>query len=330
MLKQLIVALCRVVVVVSAVLFGIRCYIAQPSLSSSKPSTESVNYERMQTTVRTLSEDYYPRNLREMENLAATVDYLKVHFEQAGGVTEIQEYEVSKGDYYQNLRCFFGDREGPRLVIGAHYDTCGNTPGADDNASGIAGLIELAYLIGENPALGNVELVAYTLEEPPYFGSKHMGSYIHAQSLVEEGVPVLGVIVLEMIGYFINEPNSQDYPSLMFKLFYPSRGNFIAVVGNMKQRSFTKRVKLGMKGATGLPVYSLNGPAKVPGIDFSDHRNYWPHGYDAVMVTDTAFYRNKYYHTADDTWDRLDYSKMGDVILGVYSAVKQIFTAADR
>ncbi len=328
MSKQLLVAASRVIAVVGLILFGIRCFIAQPSFGGSDAATEVVNYERMQTTVRRLSEEFHPRSLRDTHNLAATVAYMKHHFERAGGVTELQEYEVSKGDYYQNLRCFFGDRDGPRLIIGAHYDGCGNTPGADDNASGIAGLIELAYLIGKNPGFGNVELVAYTLEEPPYFGSKYMGSYIHAQSLAEEGVSVLGVVVLEMIGYFTDEASSQDYPALMFKLFYPSRGNFIAVVGNMKQRSFTKNVKLGMKGATDLPVYSLNGPAKVPGIDLSDHRNYWPHGYDAVMVTDTAFYRNKAYHTADDTWDRLNYSKMGKVILGVYSAAERLLASS--
>ncbi len=330
MFKQLLVAVARVVVVVGVVLLGVRYYIAQPSFGNSKASSHEVDVERMQTTVRTLSQTFHPRSLRDTANLAATVDYIQEHFKRAGGVVGIQEYEVSQGEFFQNVRCFFGNRKGPRLIIGAHYDACGHTPGADDNASGIAGLIELAYLIGENPELGNVELVAYTLEEPPYFGSKHMGSYIHAQSIADEGIPVLGVVVLEMIGYFTDEANSQDYPTLMFKLFYPSRGNFIAVVGNLGQRAFTKRVKVGMKGVTDLSVYSLNGPATVPGIDFSDHRNYWPHDYNAVMVTDTAFYRNKAYHTDEDTWDRLDYDKMSQVILSVFSATQQICASAQE
>ncbi|MGB0744059.1 MAG: peptidase M28, partial [Opitutales bacterium] len=145
-----------------------------------------------------------------------------------------------------------------------------------------------------------------------------MGSYIHAQSLAEESVEVIGMIALEMIGYFSDEFGSQSYPTPLFHIIYPNTGNFIAVIGNLDQRSFTKAVKLGMKGSSGLRVFSVNAPEQIPGIDFSDHRNYWAFGFDAVMVTDTAFYRNTAYHKAEDTWDRLDYARMADVVRGVY------------
>lgn len=127
-----------------------------------------------------------------------------------------------------------------------------------------------------------------------------------------------------MIGYFSDEPGSQKVPMLLLRLIYPGTGNFIAVISKLDQRSFTRQVKKGMKGATDLPVYSMNGPERLPGIDFSDHRNYWIFGYPAVMVTDTAFYRNSNYHTKNDTWDTLDYDRMGNVVLAVYSALVKL------
>lgn len=147
-----------------------------------------------------------------------------------------------------------------------------------------------------------------------------MGSYIHAESVSEEGVSVRGMIALEMIVYFSDDFGSQDYPALLFKLIYPNRGNFIAVVGKLDQRDFISKTKVGMKGTTDLPVYSIAAPTQIPGIDFSDHRNYWEFGYDAVMITDTAFYRNHEYHKAGDTWHRLNYEKMADVVRAVYAA----------
>ncbi|MDP4694360.1 MAG: hypothetical protein NWS00_07405, partial [Opitutales bacterium] len=128
-----------------------------------------------------------------------------------------------------------------------------------------------------------------------------------------------GVIVLEMIGYYDDTSGSQEYPALLFKLLYPNTGDFIAVIGKLDQRPYIADIKAGMNGAAEIDVYSIAAPTQVPGIDFSDHRNYWEFGYDAVMISDTAFYRNKEYHKAGDTWDRLDYKKMGEVVKAVYS-----------
>ena len=149
-----------------------------------------------------------------------------------------------------------------------------------------------------------------------------MGSAVHAQSLADAQADVRGVIVLEMVGYFRDERGSQSYPSLLLKLMYPSRGNFIAVAGPWDQGDWIKTVKIGMKGATDLPVYSIRAPSAVPGIDFSDHLNYWPHGFKAIMVTDTAFYRNRSYHTPTDTADRLDYDRMAQVVVALFEALQ--------
>ncbi len=322
MLKKLLKFLRNVTLGVGVVILGIWIYLAQPTFRSNSSSVISVDTERLQSVVKKLSVDFHPRSFRNTDNLNASASFIEEHFRQAGGRVEIQEFTVS-GSVYRNVRCFFGASDAPRTIIGAHYDSHEQTPGADDNASGVAGLIELAYLFGANPPESGIELVAYSLEEPPFFATKYMGSYIHAKSIADEKDSILGVIALEMIGYFSKEFGSQDYPALLFKLIYPNTGDFIAVVGRVDQRAYISKIKVGMKSGTELDVYSIAAPTQVPGIDFSDHRNYWEFGIDAVMITDTAFYRNREYHKVGDTWDRLNYEKMADVVRAVYSAVKK-------
>ena len=151
-----------------------------------------------------------------------------------------------------------------------------------------------------------------------------MGSARHARRLKEQNVDVVAMFSLEMIGYFSDQRGSQDYPMPFLRLFYPSRGNYISIIGNMKQRQLIRQVKKSMRGATDLPVYSASVPSFVPSVDFSDHKNYWEHGYPAVMITDTAFYRNSNYHKVGDTADTLDYERMSKVVVGVYEAVKNL------
>jgi hypothetical protein len=148
-----------------------------------------------------------------------------------------------------------------------------------------------------------------------------MGSAVHASSLAGSKAQVSGMICLEMLGYFSDEPGSQAFPAPGMGLLYPSRGNFIAVVGNGSSWWFTRNVKARMDGAIGLPVRSINAPALVPGVDFSDHYNFWKHGWNAVMITDTAFYRNPNYHEVTDTPDTLDYERMAHAVTGVYAAM---------
>jgi len=169
-----------------------------------------------------------------------------------------------------------------------------------------------------------VELVAYSLEEPPHFRTESMGSAVHAASLEAKKARVRAMISLEMIGCFSDEKDSQAYPLGVLKLLYPSTGNFIAVVGRIGGGRLVRVVKTAMRAATRLPVESINAPGFIPGIDFSDHLSYWEHGYPAVMVTDTAFYRNPRYHTSDDTPDTLDYERMALVVDGVVAAVRAL------
>ena len=266
--------------------------VAQPTFTENSPSRLTLESSRLKAHVVKLSKDFFPRSYAHRENLDRCARYIQDHFKMAGAVTSIQEFSAA-GRTYQNVMGFFGDKTGKRIVIGAHYDARANTPGADDNASGIAGLIELAYLIGKQKTNAGIELVAYSLEEPPFFATADMGSAHHARMLHDQKVNVKCMMALEMIGYFSSQPGSQSYPIPALRIFYPGKGNFIAVVGRLGQRRIVKKIKGLMKGATDLPVYSINAPLMVPGIDFSDHRNYWTYGYDAVMITDSAFYRNQ-------------------------------------
>jgi Zn-dependent M28 family amino/carboxypeptidase len=212
-----------------------------------------------------------------------------------------------------------GDRSQSLLVVGAHYDAFGETgslPGADDNASGTAGLLELARLLGKADPLAPVMLVAYTNEEPPFFGSEEMGSAVHAASLARAHRAVKGMICLEMIGYYTRQ---QSWPTPLFSLLYPSHGDFIGVAGGWHDRELARWVKRGIIGAGGIPVVSFTGPRETS--DASDQRNYWPHGWPAVMVTDTAFLRNPNYHTIRDTAATLNYQRMAAVVNGVFNAI---------
>ncbi len=297
--------------------------VTQPVMSGRGTGEHSppVDAARLEAHVRMLSETLGPRDEGHPENLDRAAAYLRAEFERARAVAVSEQPFTSRGRTYRNVVAAFGPPTEEIIVVGAHYDTAGPLPGADDNASGVAGLLELAALLGRTPPAMRVELVAYTLEEPPYFRSSLMGSAVHAASLKERGVAVRAMLSLEMIGYFDDRDDSQHYPVSLLKAFYPARGNFIAVVGKLDQIRFLRRVKAAMVGASPLPVYSISAPKSIPGVDFSDHLNYWNEGYDAVMITDTAFYRNPNYHTFEDTPDTLDYQRMAQVVQGVYAAV---------
>lgn len=299
------------------------CMMTQPIVGKGKRSAATVDPQMLRKCVETICSDFTPRSYLDATNLNRCADWIEQSFREAGGRTSNQVYTAA-GRKFRNVIARFGLEQGPLVVVGAHYDSFGRMPAADDNASGVAGLIELARLFSRNTPQIPVEVVAYSNEEPPFFASSDMGSAHHARGVKAAGVDVRAVIVLEMIGYFSDEPKSQSYPMALLRLFYPNKGNYIAVVGSFGQTRLVRRIKWAMRGATDLPVHSINAPAIVPGVDFSDHRSYWDVGFAAVMVTDTAFYRNRDYHTANDTPNRLDYNRMAKVVMGVYEAVLAI------
>ncbi len=277
----------------------------------------TVSAENLKSTVEFLTSIRPYRNHRNIKSLDAAAEYILQKFTSYGVKTEVQVFEVN-GKKYKNIIGTINPEKLERIIVGAHYDVCGSQPGADDNASAVAGLLEIVRLMKgfETKVNYRIDFLAYSLEEPPNFATKNMGSYVHAKSLHDNKVNVKGMICLEMIGYFTDKKNSQRYPLGIMKWFYPSTGNFIGIVSNYKGRSLVKKVKKHMK-KTAVKTESLKAPASLPGVDFSDHRNYWKFGWQAVMITDTAFYRNPNYHQASDTIDTLDFTKMKEVVKGV-------------
>ncbi|HEX8514963.1 MAG TPA: M28 family peptidase [Bacteroidia bacterium] len=295
------------------------CIYADPICFSD---STAVDKTRIMAHLQFLAGSTEPRFDGNPKRLNECAEYIRGEFLKLTSDVEEQKYFAGSIEY-KNVICSFGPREGERIIIGAHYDVCEHQPGADDNASGVAGLLEVARLLkNENSRLKyRVDLVAYTLEEPPNFRTERMGSAVHAKMLHSKGIKVKAMICLEMIGYFSNKPHSQEYPLGVMKLIYPTKANFIAVIGKTGQGRTTRRIKRQMKNHSSVRTISLNAPAAIPGIDFSDHLNYWKYGYVAVMITDTSFYRNANYHEKSDTIDTLDLDKMSEVIRGVFAAV---------
>lgn len=313
-----------VVLILLLVLIATWFWVTQPLLSRATPNSQRiVDPARLEAHVRKLSIEMGPRDEGHPENLDHVAAYIKNEFSQTGAFVSEQVYRVNARSY-RNVIAHFGPETEERIIVGAHYDTAGPLPGADDNASGVAGLIELARLLKPHELKVRVELVAFSTEEPPYFGTTGMGSYVHADSLRQQNVRVRAMFSLEMIGYFSDAPNSQHFPIGLLSALYPSTGNYIAVVGRLSDASLVRRTKAAMSNAAPLPVYSINAPQFVTGVDFSDQRNYWHAGYNAVMITDTAFYRNRNYHAEQDTAEKLDYKRMAMVVEGVYATVSEL------
>lgn len=275
---------------------------------------------RLRADVLALAERFVPRDAARPDNLRAAADYIAAQFAAAGAPTERQAFRV-RGETYANVIARFGPADAPRLVVGAHYDAAGPYPGADDNASGVAGLLELARRLHGAPLRRRVDLVAFCLEEPPFFGSDEMGSAVYARALKAAHAPVHAMLALEMIGYFSDRKDSQQFPDPALKALYPSEGNFIAVVGRAQETDLVRRLQAAMRAASPLAVHSLNAPASTPGVALSDHASFWAAGYPGVMITDTAFFRNPHYHTADDTPATLNYTRMAQVVAGVHAAI---------
>jgi Zn-dependent M28 family amino/carboxypeptidase len=278
----------------------------------------------LRLAVTKLSREIGVRTYQDHDRLDRTVQYISGEFTAFGYQVSHQSFKFA-GNTYQNVIAELKGRMSPEkvLVVGAHYDTVRTTPGADDNASGVAGLLGLAKLLAGKPQDSTVRFVAFALEEPPTYRTKNMGSYHYAAGLKKNHDQVEGMICLEMIGFFSDRPGSQHYPIPFMKLRFPRIGNYIAMVGNRKSKKFTMQIAGGFRKATDLPLVTLNAPAIVVGIDFSDHWSFGKFGYPAFMVTDTAFYRNPNYHSPSDLPDTLDYNRMAKVVEGLTASVEE-------
>lgn len=281
--------------------------------------------KNLERHVKALSNDIGERNFIQYRNLERAADYIKKEFEKYGYSPEEQIYHF-EGSPFKNLIAtkkgrLYSDKI---IIVCAHYDSVAGSPGADDNASGVAGILELSRLLSKEDINKTVRFVATVNEEPPFFTTQDMGSLVYAREAKKRGDSILGVLCLESIGYYSDKRKSQSYP-FGLSLFYPDKGNFIGIVSNLSSRRLLKKVVKEFRRQSGFPVEYLVGFSFLaPAISFSDHWSFWEFGYKAVMITDTAFYRNPYYHTAFDTSEKLDYQSMSLVVRGLYRALSEL------
>jgi len=273
--------------------------------------------DRLSTEVRYLSETIGERNVWRKESLIAVVNYLRGNLQQAGYAVTERAYRV-EGQEVSNVEVSVTGADGTAdtVVVGAHYDTVAGTVGADDNATGVAAVLELARKFRGSKPRKNIRFVFFVNEEPPFFQKNRMGSVVYAQQLRRENVSVSAMISLEMLGFYSDAPGSQKYPALL-SLFYPSRGNFVAFVGNSESRNLVRRSIRAFRESTSFPSEGIAAPSDWPGIGWSDQWSFWQEKYPAIMITDTALFRYPYYHTPLDTVDRLDFARMARVVEGV-------------
>ena len=294
----------RIVAAVAVILlvFGLAvAWVARGPLVGTpdvRPVDADVSPAALRTTVETLTTWFRNRWITHPETLAATATWIADDLRASGLDVSEQTYDLMEGTMQNVVAIRRGTNpDAPVIVIGAHYDAYGELPGADDNASGVAALLELARTLPREPGSRTLHLVAFVNEEPPLFGGDDMGSYRYARHLADSGVQVELMVSLEMLGCFRDEPGSQRFPSSALGWLYPGRGNFIAVIGDLRSGRAIARVKRAMLETGAIPVYSFRGPSWVPGVDWSDHSSFRRLGFPAVMVTDTAFLRNPRYHT---------------------------------
>lgn len=272
--------------------------------------------EKLKQHVYELSHEIGERSLFKYEKLNETAGYITDQFRAFGYNVEFQKYTVSNKRVENIIATKVGLKNPEEIIIvGAHYDSCFN-PGADDNASGIAGVLELARMVSNQQVNRSIKFIAFVNEEPPFFKTENMGSRVYAKNAKIKGENIKAVIILETIGFYIDKPYSQRYPPIL-GLFYPNKANFIAVVGNFSSHGLVRKVVSAFRQKTQFPIESILAFASVPGIDFSDHWSFWQEGYPAVMITDTAFYRSPNYHKASDTYEKLNYQNMSEVIKGI-------------
>ena len=305
------------------VLAGIRFMTGMPGSSWSGPlpvldAGQLQIHDNLRRHVGELAGRIGERNVWRPGTMAAAADYIRQTLETAGYTVNLQPF-TSRGITVNNLEAVLtGQGTGEEsIVVGAHYDTVDGTPGANDNASGVAALLELARLLKGRALSRSVHFVAFANEEAPFFYSEEMGSKRYADQARLQERRIAAMLSLETIGYYTDRPDSQQYP-FPFSYFYPDTGNFIGFVGDLGAWRLVRRAIGAFRETTAFPSEGVAAPRATRGVHWSDHWAFWEAGYPAIMITDTAFLRNPNYHLPTDTPDTLDYDRLAKTVDGLY------------
>lgn len=278
--------------------------------------------QHLEDHLRFLSVTLGDRSIHRPGNLRAAADYVFQNFVAMGYAPRRQTFTFL-GETVANI--IAGDEDpGGYYILGAHYDTVAGTPGADDNASGVAVLLEVAHLARRLAPPRPWAFIGFTCEEPPAFFTPFMGSRVYAKQARRQQAKILGMLCLEMVGYYSQAPGSQSLPLPLRLMGYPTTGNFIGLVSDRRSRPLMLRLEAAIKARGVLPAVTLTVPLGghlLPDVRLSDHANFWDEGYPAVMLTDTAFMRNLHYHGPGDVMDRLDLTAMTELTLGLVNFI---------
>ncbi len=291
-----------------------------PPLSEAHRLLETLLHQHVQQLAGAIGE----RNLYRPSHLAAAADYIRTTFTNLGLPVQQQWYEVS-GQPSVNLAAEIRGARHPDeiILVGAHYDSVRGSPGANDNASGVAATLGLAQNLLNSRPSRTIRFVAFANEEPPFFQSRHMGSRVYARQCRQRGERISLMLSLETIGYYSDDAGSQHYP-FPFSYFYPATANFIAFVSNTDHAAWVKRILASFRHHAQFPSEGGALWERIPGVAWSDHWSFWQEGYAAVMVTDTAPNRYPHYHTAADTPDKIDYARMARVVSGLHCVIHEL------
>lgn len=290
-------------------------------------SSEQILRDRLENHMFMLAEIIGERNIWNYSKLEASADYIERTLADSGYKVKSQEFTI-ENKTVRNIDTEITGTSIPEeiVLIGAHYDSVIGSPGANDNASGVAALLEIARLFAKEKPSRTIRLAAFVNEEPPFFQTKDMGSRVYASRSRQRREQIIAMISLETIGYYSDSAGSQDYP-LPFSLFYPNTGNFIGFVSNISSRELVRKAISVFRTHTAFPSEGIAAPVWIIGIDWSDHWSFWKEGYPAFMITDTALFRYKHYHTEHDTPDKIDYARMARVTEGIARLVRELSDA---
>jgi len=336
-LRSLVFSALRITIVVVAILvllwwFGMRMPGKNVSAAGPLSPDEVVLREELRANVQKLAAEIGERNMWRYAQLNAAADFIEDSFSRTGLRTRRESYQM-RGQSCHNIETEIPGNRPEIIVIGAHYDSVFGSPGANDNGSGAAAVLALAQRFAARETEQSsprwtpnktLRFVAFVNEEPPYFLSGEMGSLVYARRCKERGDKISAMISLETIGYFSDAPHSQTYPSPGLGVFYPSVGNFIGFVSNVKSRALLRRVITLFRKHAKIPSEGASLPAFIPGVSWSDQWSFWQHGYPAIMVTDTAPFRYPYYHSSSDTPDKLDYDRFTLVVSGMEKVIQEL------
>lgn len=280
---------------------------------------------RLEQHVRELAGRIGERNSVHYDALERAAAYVERELTTIGYTVNSQKWADAEGMSFRNLEATLPGRDpaAGAVVVGAHYDSNRGTPGADDNATGVAALLELARMLRGDSPTRTIHFVAFANEEVPFFGTPDQGARRYVAALRQRGADVRSMLSIETIGYYATGARTQRYPPPLDR-FYPDTGNFIGFVGNLQSRALVHEAITAFRRHTSFPSHGAAAPASIPGVGWSDHEAFWAVGIPAVMITDTAPFRNPYYHTRGDTPDRIDYERMTHVVDGLAAVVRAL------